>query len=158
MEASIITGSVMVILGVHKALKKIGIKVSKRKLKRLLVAGFDELDLDMIKRALVGLADYDEKHETKKREKYVAKIVRKTKNDPNKQDINEELLKEGLDDLTQLKHLFDDEVSEVDNVVSQQLDEITRLRKEVQLRSSALTAKRRGILRNKPRRNQGRMG
>ena len=133
----------------------------KKKLKKLLIEGFNNLDFDDIRIAICGLLDYDEKYSTKKLNKYLNKVVIDFKNSEDKLNINENNLKEAINDFTKLESIFDikeEEINEMDMVLDEKVAEIQKRRKEVLIRRNQIQQDRIGIIKKKQRRNIGKMG
>ena len=133
----------------------------KKKLKKLLIEGFNNLDFDDIRIAICVLLDYDEKYSTKKLNKYLNKVVIDFKNSEDKLNINENNLKEAINDFTKLESIFDikeEEINEMDMVLDEKVAEIQKRRKEVLIRRNQIQQDRIGIIKKKQRRNIGKMG
>ncbi len=165
-EVIAVVGGALIVIGCAKISKKIGIKINKRKLKKLLLKGFKNADFEMIGKAISSLIDYDSRNNSKKLNKYLVKVVNK-----HKDTINEPNLVIALTDLSKLDTIFDapiiEEEEEVDNeqeqeqiqaMLDEQLTEITKRRKEVLLRRNQIQIERLGHQKRKQRRSVGKMG
>ncbi len=133
----------------------------KKRFKKMLINGFNNLDYDDIRMAICGLLDYDNKYSTKKLDKYLNKIVLEFKNNEDKLNINEGKLKEAISDFNQLENIFDideEEEKEQGDLLDEKLEEVMARRKEVLIRRNQLKQDRLGIIKKKQRRNIGAMG
>ncbi len=163
-EVIAVVGGALIVIGCAKVSKKLGIKLNKRKLKKLLLKGFKNADYNMIGKAISSLIDYDSRNNSKKLNKYLVKAIKR-----HKDTINEPNLVIALTDLSKLDTIFDAPIveEEVDNeeeqeqiqaMLDEQLTEITRRRKEVLLRRNQIQIERLGIIKKKQRRAIGAMG
>ena len=133
----------------------------KKRFKKMLINGFNNLDYDDIRMAICGLLDYDEKYSTQKLNKYLNKIILEFKNNEDKLNINENNLKEAVGDLTKLSNIFDlreEEEEELEDVLDIKMNEVMKRRKEVLIRRIQIEANRIGIIKKKQRRHIGGMG
>ena len=133
----------------------------KKRFKKMLIEGFNNLDYDEIRLAIVGLLDYDSKYSTKKLDKYLSKIVIDFKNDEDKLNINELKLRDVIENGGNLDKIFDmtsDEEEEIIDVLDEKMNEVMKRRKEVLMRRNQIQADRLGIIKKKQRRNIGAMG
>ena len=156
-EVIAIVGGTLIVMGSRKVLIKLGVKMSKRKLKNLLIKGFEAVDFDMMKKAILSLQDFDEKHSTKKLDKYLGKIVKKNKT------INQSKLKEAVNNLDKLETIFDEDEDEVkveqmSNLLNERLDEVDKRRREVLIRKNEIRQQNLSALKKKGRRKMGSMG
>ena len=157
METAIAIGSTLLVLGSRLLLKKIKQLSDKRKLKKILYKAFKDIDMEMMKDAILGLLDYDAKHKSKKTDKYLIKIVRDFKD----LNINESNLLESKNNLTMLKNIFDEDEERLkadDDLIDARLDEITKKRKEIILRKNQLKTNNILIANRKNRRTTGKLG
>ncbi len=155
-----VVGGVVLIYVGRKSFSKLKRKLCKKKLCKLLNKGFDDLNFDMVAEALRGLEDFDEKYNTRKKNKYIQKIIKSFKNDENEININESNLSEALEDFTKFDTIFDedeDEMIEMENVVDDKLEEVMKRRKEVILRKNMIRS-RNMTKSGKKRKNVGAMG
>ena len=164
-EVILVVVGTLIVIGSAKISRKIGVKINKRKLKKLLKLGFDKLDFDMIRKAMVGLMDYDSRNSSKKLDKYLNKIVKRY-------NVNTTKLNEALTDLSKMENIFDeDEIIEEEEeepsinqeeldkeFVDIQLEEIGKRRKEILIRRNQIQQDRLGIIKKKQRRTIGKMG
>lgn len=88
-EASVIIGICVGIYGIKKVSKKLGYKLQKSKIKKFLFEAFELLNIDMIKKAIVIIEDFDKRYNTKKLNKYLLQISQIWKEDDNKPNLNE---------------------------------------------------------------------
>ena len=153
------------VYGVKLLGKKMGYKITKKKLKKLLNKGFDLMDTDMIKMAINSLSDFDGKHSSKKLDKYLMEIVNMFRDDDEKPTLNEKnvlnLSKEFVFD-----NIFDDdekeEVRQLESIeekleeTKEVLNEVEKRRKEVMLRKNMI--RQRQIGKVSKRRSTGSMG
>lgn len=163
-EGLIIVGSIAGSILLHNGLKRLGVIVSKKKLKKLLIKGFTILDFDVIKKAITGLKDFDYKHNTKKLDKYLLPIIKEFKDSDEKMSINEKNLKVAIGDFSQFHTIFDEDEEEVSeqnaivdeklDLVNEQLQEVKRRRDEVMQRKNHIKA----IQRQEKKRMSGGMG
>jgi len=162
-EVIAVVGGTLIVIGCAKISNKLGIKLNKRKLKKLLKLGFEKLDFDLIRKGIVGLTDYDSRNNSNKLGKYLNKIVKK--NDT----INESKLNEALTDLSKIESIFDEDevieekeeeedIDDREEIIDEKLNEIKRRRKEVLIRKNQIQMERMGIMKKKQRRKMGAMG
>ena len=133
----------------------------KKRFKKMLIDGFNNLDYDDIRLAIVGLLDYDSKYSTKKLDKYLSKIIIDFKNDENKLNINELKLRDVINNGGNLDKIFDmtiEEEEEIDDMLDKKMNEVMARRKEVLNRRNALKQDRLGIIKKKQRRTIGGLG
>lgn len=157
-EVSILVASVLGVIGLKKLLSKVGVKISKRKLKKILFNGFSIIDIDMIKTAIVGLKDYDKKYNTEKLEKYIQEILKENKYNKETPDFNEENVKLSLNDFNMLENIFDEteeEKKDIEDVVDVKLTEIEKRRKEIIIRKNEIKNQIQGKNRRMMRKSGG---
>ena len=163
-EGLIIVGSIAGSILLHNGLKRLGVVISKRKLRKMLAKGFEKLDFDMIKKAITGLKDFDYKHSTQKLDKYLVPIIKEFRDNDEKMSINEKNLQISIRDFSQFHTIFEpDEVEEEEQVdlvgeildeADLQLQEVKKRRDEVMQRKNHILA----IRRQTKKRSTGAMG
>lgn len=133
----------------------------KKRFKKLLFNGFNNLDYDDIRLGICGLLDYDSKYNTKKLDKYLNKIIIEFKNNPDKLNINQKKLDIAINDFDKLEYIFDmsdEEELEANELLDDKILEVQARRKEILIRRNALKMDRLGIIKKKQRRTIGAMG
>ena len=165
-ELTIVACGVLGVIGVKIVAKKIGYKVKKRKLWKILNVGFDTLDMDNIKWVVDELNEFDVLHSTQKLIKYVRRIVKRFNEDPEKPMLNEEnVLKMVRDsDFSHPQNIFDEDEEEKDEqmeIVDEKLEEIEKRRKEIILRKNEIRqqmSRRESHMNGRRKRKAGGMG
>ena len=159
-ELAALVGGAIVLYSSRKIMSKLKCKMCKRKLRKLLEKGFDDLNFDTIRKALRGLDYFDKKYNTEKKMKYLQNIIKVFKEDDSQLNINELNLSEALEDFAKFDSIFDEddeEMLEMNSIVDDKLEEVMKRRKEVILRKNMIR-KRNMTKSGKARKNIGAMG
>ena len=162
-EVIVIVASSLLLIGAQKSIKKFSTIINKRKLKKLLNLGFDDLDFDIIKEAISGLLDYDSRNGSRKLDKFLLPIIKKFRNDDTKMNINEKNLKEAVKDFSKLSSIFDEDEEEEEeqlNIVDEKIEQVDADFMEVKKRREEVLRRKnqiRAIQRNN-KRSSGNMG
>lgn len=167
-EAGIVIGLVAGAYGIKVVVKKMGYKVSKKKLKRMINLSFDLMDGNMIREGIEALKDFDGKHNTKKLNKYIQQIINRFRQDEDKPNLDEKKVKEALDDFDLLEFILEededeeedikDEVEEKMEEVKQVLNSVEQRRREMILRKNEIRMMMAGKSKKMDRRRFGGMG
>ena len=164
-EISIVAGVITMVYVIKTISKKIGYRIGKKKLKKLLYYGFEIMDVNIIKNSIKALEDFDSKYHTKKLNKYLLNIVDIFRDDDTKQNLNEKnvlnLPTEFAFDMIfdtdeKEEELLVDEIDEKIEETKLVLSEVEKRRKEIMLRKNEIRQRQMG--KSMKRRTQGSMG
>ena len=128
-EATIIIGMVVGVYGLKTIGKKFNYKVSKKKLKKLLVLAFDIMDTDDIKSSIKSLSDFDSKHSTNKLDKYLLEIIKEFRDNEDKRTLNESNVL-NLPNEFDFDSIFDNDEEEKEKEQKEQKEEEQKEQKE----------------------------
>lgn len=164
-EASIVVGLVAGVYGIKVLSKKLGYKLNKNKLKKLLNVAFDAMDNDLIKGAIFSLLDFDRKHNSKKLDKYLLTIIKTFRDDEEKPTLNEANVLNLRNEFV-LENIFEEDEKEEERQLDeieikleetrQVLSEVDKRRKEVILRKNQI--KQSQMMKSRKIRSSGGMG
>lgn len=164
-ELSIVLIAIAGVCGIKVLSKKMGYKLSKKKLKKLLMVGFDLMDADIIHSAIMSLMDFDGKHNSKKLDKYLLEVVKTYRDDETKPTLNEKNVLNLVKEFT-MDNIFDDDVIEEERQLDiieekmeetkQVLNEVDKRRKEIMLRKNMI--RQRQIAKSSKHRTSSAMG
>ena len=156
-EAIALASGILCVVGMQKLSKKVGYKISKRKLKKLLIEAFDLLDIPMMEKAIINMKDFDSKHQTKKLDKTINKILSK-KPDLNKENVRRMVTENNFTSIEDIFSQTQDEKKEEEDFVSEQLLAIERKRQDIIQRKQDIRNKLMAKEKKLQRRNVGGMG
>ena len=91
-EGLAILGSFFAVIGIKMLAKKWGYKIKKGRLRRMLLKGFELMDIDIIKLVIAALEDFDTKHKTKKLDKYLLNVTKTFRNRDDLPNLNEHII------------------------------------------------------------------